>query len=241
MNLPKKPLTTYHTYLPSDKKKRVSFNPFLIRSQKAMLAAQVAEDPKVMFSTVKSVLQNSLVTPLSVDDMFVFDFEHLFLKLREVSVGEIVRLRFFCQNPECSENPKAYAEQDIDLRHVKTEVDKDNNPVIPLFDDVSVHLKYMTVGNLDQLDEDVEDEVEKMFDMVALCVEAVYDGDQKLDAKDFSPEQMKGFLDSLTGDQFAKIEAFFAKTPRPTLEVEYVCPECKREHKNILTGMQTFF
>lgn len=248
MNLPKRTLTTYHTTLPSDKKKRVSYHPFLVREQKAMLAAQVAEDPKVMFSTVKDVVQGCLETPLNVNDMVVFDFEHLFIKLREVSVGELARLRFFCQTPECQHNKAAFVEQDVDLRKVKTEKKPGHTQIIKLFDDndadamkLYVHMKYMTVGDLDLLDEDEEDELEGLFNMVACCIDAVYEGETKYDAKDFTKEQIKDFLNSLSGDQFEKIEEFFATSPRPSLEVEYTCPVCLKHHKEVLEGMKSFF
>ncbi len=240
MNLPVQSATIYHTQLPSDKKKRVSYRPFLVREQKAMLTAQVSEDQKVIFNTVKQVLKGCIETKLDVDTMNVFDFEHLFIKLREVSVGEFSRMRFWCMNPDCDGNPDAKVEMDIDIREVKTEAKPGHEKLIPLFGDVSVQMKYLTVDKLDLLDEP-KDELEGLFDMVIACIDCVYEGDTKYDAKDFTYDQIKEFVTSLRADQFAKIEKFFATTPRPQMTVEYICPVCAKKNKTVLEGLKSFF
>lgn len=240
MDLPKQTNTIYHTQLPSDKRKRISYHPWRVREQKAMLTAQVSEDPKVIFSTVKKVVQSCLETPLDVEKMNVFDFEHLFIKLREVSVGEFSRLRFWCQNPDCADNPNAKVEMDIDIREVKTESKPGHEKLIPLFGDVSIQMKYMTVEKLDLLDEP-ENEIEGLFDMVVACVDCVYEGDTKYDAADFTPEQLREFVTSLRPEQFQKIEKFFDTCPRPSMTVEYGCPVCSKKSKTVLTGLKSFF
>lgn len=238
--LPVNTMPTYTLQLVSDKKKVVSYKPWLVKASKAMLIAQESGDDNTMIDTIKDVVDSCLVTKLDVNTLPTFDFEYLFLKLREVSVGEMVRLRFFCDVDHGPDNVKAVVVKDIDIRDVKVVELPNHVNTIPLFDKVSIRLKYPTIDSLKVLSDD-KDELENMFDMVAECIEGIYDDDQKFDPKDLSKEELLAFLNSLTPPQFDKIQNFFDTAPRLQLPVEYDCPVCKKHHTLKLEGLRSFF
>ena len=70
--------------------KSVTYRPFLIKEEKALLIAQQSEDPETMITTLKSVIESCIIDPIKSSDLAIFDIEYIFTQLRSKSVGEIV-------------------------------------------------------------------------------------------------------------------------------------------------------
>jgi hypothetical protein len=49
------------------------------------------------------------------------------------------------------------------------------------------------------------------------------------------------FINNLSSEQFNKIKDFFETMPKMTKEIQWTCPNCGREHKRTLEGLQSFF
>ena len=52
---------------------------------------------------------------------------------------------------------------------------------------------------------------------------------------------MKDFIESLTQEQFTKIQTFFDTMPKLTHTVNYKCDKCGKEETIVLEGLQSFF
>jgi hypothetical protein len=92
---------SYTITIPSSKKV-TQFRPFLVKEEKALLAAQESEDESVILSTLYEVIKSCLKDPTL--KLTSFDMEFIFTHIRSKSVGEQSDLIFKCQ--ACND-PKA--------------------------------------------------------------------------------------------------------------------------------------
>ena len=59
--------------------------------------------------------------------------------------------------------------------------------------------------------------------------------------KDVEEQGLTDFIDSLTREQFLKIQEFFDTIPKLKKELDFKCTKCAYEEKVILEGIQSFF
>jgi hypothetical protein len=240
MALPIMNTPTYNMVVPSSGV-NVKFRPFLVKEEKALLIAQQSEDLMVMVDTLKSVIKTCVLDTIDANKLATFDLEYMFTQIRAKSVGEIIELIFPCDNDHGEDNEKARVKVSIDLTTLQVEKDPSHVTKIDLFDNVGVVMKYPTVDIMKKLESLDEDNLDKIFDVVALSVDYIYQGDEIFYAKEQKHEEVLQFLNNLTSDQFLKIQSFFATMPRIKKQIEYTCPVCQKQHKKMLEGMQSFF
>ena len=240
MALPMMNTPTYNMVVPSSGVS-VKFRPFLVKEEKALLIAQQSEDLMVMVDTLKSVVKTCVMEDIDANKLATFDLEYMFTQIRAKSVGEIIELIFPCDNDHGEDNEKARVKVSIDLTTLQVEKDPNHVAKIDLFGDVGVVMKYPTVDIMKKLESLDEDNLDKIFDVVALSVDYIYQGEEIFYAKEQKHEEVLQFLNNLTSDQFLKIQSFFATMPRIKKEIEYTCPVCQKQHKKMLEGMQSFF
>jgi hypothetical protein len=178
---------------------------------------------------------------IDANKLATFDLEYMFTQIRAKSVGEIIELIFPCDNDHGEDNEKARVKVSIDLTTLQVEKDPSHVAKIDLFGDVGVVMKYPTIDIMKKLESLDEDNLDKIFDVVALSVDYIYQGEEIFYAKEQKHEEVLQFLNNLTSDQFLKIQSFFATMPRIKKEIEYTCPVCQKQHKKMLEGMQSFF
>jgi hypothetical protein len=240
MALPMMNTPTYNMVVPSSGVS-VKFRPFLVKEEKALLIAQQSEDLMVMVDTLKSVVKTCVMEDIDANKLATFDLEYMFTQIRAKSVGEIIELIFPCDNDHGEDNEKARVKVSIDLTTLQVEKDPNHVAKIDLFGDVGVVMKYPTIDIMKKLESLDEDNLDKIFDVVALSVDYIYQGEEIFYAKEQKHEEVLQFLNNLTSDQFLKIQSFFATMPRIKKEIEYTCPVCQKQHKKMLEGMQSFF
>jgi hypothetical protein len=240
MALPMMNTPTYNMVVPSSGVS-VKFRPFLVKEEKALLIAQQSEDLMVMVDTLKSVIKTCVLDNIDVNKLATFDIEYMFTQIRAKSVGEIIELIFPCDNDHGEDNEKARVKVSIDLTTLVVNKEDGHTNKIDLFGDVGVVMKYPTIDVMKKLESIDNDNLDKIFDVVALSVDYIYQGDEIFYAKEQQHEELLQFLNNLTSDQFLKIQNFFATMPRIKKEIEYTCPVCQKQHKKMLEGMQSFF
>jgi hypothetical protein len=240
MALPMMNTPTYNMVVPSSGVS-VKFRPFLVKEEKALLIAQQSEDLMIMVDTLKSVVKTCVMDNIDANKLATFDLEYMFTQIRAKSVGEIIELIFPCDNDHGEDNERARVKVSIDLTTLQVEKDPSHVAKIDLFGDVGVVMKYPTIDIMKKLESLDEDNLDKIFDVVALSVDYIYQGEEIFYAKEQKHEEVLQFLNNLTSDQFLKIQSFFATMPRIKKEIEYTCPVCQKQHKKMLEGMQSFF
>jgi hypothetical protein len=240
MALPVMSTPTYNLVIPSTKK-IVKYRPFLVKEEKSILIAQQSEDIVVMIDTLKDVIRSCILDKVDPDSLATFDLEYIFTQIRAKSVGEIIELLFPCDIDHGEQNDKAKVKISIDLTKIEVEFSEDHTNKIDLFGEVGVIMKYPTIEIMTKLEKTNQDDVDNIFDIIADCIELIYEGDKIHYAKEQKKTELLDFLYNLNSEQFTKIQNFFATIPRIKKEVEYDCPVCGRHHHKTLEGMQSFF
>lgn len=240
MALPMMNTPTYNMVVPSSGV-TVRFRPFLVKEEKALLLAQQSEDVMVMVDTLKSVVKTCVMDNIDANKLATFDLEYMFTQIRAKSVGEIIELILPCDNDHGEDNEKARVKISIDLTTLKVEKSENHESKIDLFGDVGIVMKYPTIDVMKKLENLDTDNLDKIFDVIVLSVDYIYQGEEIFYAKEQKHEEILQFLNNLTSDQFLKIQNFFATMPRIKKEIEYTCPVCQKHHKKMLEGMQSFF
>lgn len=239
MALPKQSAPTYTLEVPSTKEK-LKFRPFLVKEQKALLLAQQSEDAVVMADTLKSVIQSCAQSKIDIEKFAIFDLEYIFSQIRAKSVGENVELFFFC---DTCEDDKAKVKITIDITNLKVEHFEGHEQKIPLFDDVGVVMKYPSIDVIKNIEKigTVSSEVDLVFDIIAECIDYIYDSNEVYYAKEQTKQELADFINNLTADQFNKVENFFDTMPKLQYKVAYNCPVCGKAHNKTLEGLSSFF
>jgi len=60
-------------------------------------------------------------------------------------------------------------------------------------------------------------------------------------SRDFSKKDLKVFLESLTSEQFLRVQKFFETMPRLRHKLEVTNPKTKKVNEITLEGLQAFF
>ena len=102
-------------------------------------------------------------------------------------------------------------------------------------------MKYPSVQDLRKLQNLDDNDLDRIFDVIALSIDYIYDGDKLYYGKDQSHEELLTFLGNLSSQQFVQVQKFFETMPKLTKQVEYDCPVCGKHHSRTLEGIQSFF
>lgn len=234
MALPVLSVPYYEATLPCTNQK-VQYRPFLVKEEKVLLVA--AEDGSN--ATVSKALidvVNSCVKDLDASVLPVSDLEYLFLQIRIKAVGEVVEAHIPCQH--CEESTKV----SLDLTKVEVSKEDSVDPNVMMTDDIGVKLRYPNMNIVSaNASDDGDIDPSQSFDVVADCVECIFDKDKVYSSEDHSKEEVLEFLDSLSQQQFQKITDFFSTIPSMKYELSYKCPHCKEKNERTLEGIQDFF
>ena len=237
MALPRLDVPIYELVIPSTDEK-IKFRPFLVKEEKILLIAMESGKSEDMIQSVKDIVDECTFNKLKLGEMPMFDVEYLFLNIRAKSVGEVSKLKVLCQD-----DMKTYANVEIDLNEVQVEVDGDiHSNKIELTDEMGVIMKYPTIDSFTKNDIK-EITAANMIDVIASCVEQVYDkkGEEVYDSKDSTQKELVDFVEQLNTTQFQEIQKFFDTMPRLQHTITVKNPKTKVESEVTLTGLNDFF
>ena len=233
MTLPVINAPTYELVVPSTKKKLV-YRPFLVKEEKILLMAMEEENETQLNRALKQVVNNCTFQKVKVDTLPLFDLEYIFLRIRAKSVGEVAKLQILCED-----DGETYVPTEIDLESIEVEFQEDHNTKIEITDEIGIVMSYPT---FEYLDFNVEgSDINKLFDVIGSSIHQIFEGETVYERTDFNKKELKTFLESLTSDQFKKVQYFFETMPRlrHTLEVEN--PKTKVKNTVVLEGLNAFF
>jgi hypothetical protein len=240
--LPKIDVPIYEITLPLLQKK-VKIRPFRVKEEKILLMAMESEDDAAVLLAIKQIVNNCCVDDMDVDSLPVLDLEYMFLQLRARSIGEIIDLQYRCNNDVDSEDGIKKCNNIIKLSfnalEVEPQTEEGHKKEIQLTPKLGVVMKYpdfKLVNKLSNLSE-----TEMIAKMVAGCIDYIFDNDSVYYAKDASEAELVDFVDSLTREQFAKIQEFFDTVPKMKKNLTFKCSKCGYEEELVLEGIQSFF
>ena len=235
MALPILETATYELTLPSSDV-QVKYRPFLVKEEKILLLALETNNGKEIKKALKNIVGACTFNSINVEQIPTFDLEYIFLNIRAKSVGEVAKLKLLCPDDK-----ETYANVELDLSKVEVQVDEAHTNQIQITDKIKMIMKYPTIDTFDPTVDATKVGTDDLFNMISDTIYEIYDGDSVHKATDYSKEDMNKFIESLTSDQFAKIQNFFNTMPKLMHEVELENPKTKVKSKVKLQGLQSFF
>ena len=86
-----------------------------------------------------------------------------------------------------------------------------------------------------------ESDVNTLFTLIGNSIHQIYEGETVHERADFNKKELKTFLESLTSEQFKKVQNFFETMPRLRHTIEIENPKTKVKNSVTLEGLQAFF
>ena len=216
--------------LPSTKKS-VSFRPFTVKEEKALLLALQENNLDTVAAAIKSTIEVCTSGVIDPDKHPYYDIEFLFLQIRSKSVGEIVDLV-----GSCSCKPGAKTEFQVDITKAKVEPDPVESLKIKIPEtDYTVVLRH---PSLTDFTETIKLEDGDGIETVAKCITSIYSDDEVFD---YSLEEKIEFIESMSPKQQKQIAKFLDEMPVVKLDVSYTCKHCSKEHEQFMSGFENFF
>ena len=238
MPLPTIVTPTYELELPSTGKK-VKYRPFLVKEEKLLVLALETEDTKDISTAIKTVLNNCIQTRgVKVENLPTFDIEYLFLNIRGKSVGEEVEVNLIAPDDEQTQVPVT-----ISIDDIKIQKSKEHNSKVKLDDTLMMEMKYPSLDQFIKSNFDFTEEVsmDQSFDLIASCIDKIYNEEEVWSTADCTKKEVKDFLEQMNSMQFKEIEKFFETMPKLSHSVTFTNPKTKVESTVVLEGLSSFF
>jgi hypothetical protein len=238
MPLPRISTPTYELELPSTGQ-LIKYRPFLVKEEKLLVIALESEDSKQITNSIKTVIKNCIETKgIEVEKLPTFDIEYLFLNIRGKSVGEEIEV-----NIVCPDDNTTTALVKINVDDIKVEKNKDHTNKIKIDDNLMMELKYPSLDQFikSNFDFSEQNQMEQSFDLIADCVDRIYNEDEVWESSDVTKNEIVEFLDQMNSSQFKEIEKFFETMPKLSHKVKVKNPKTKVQSEVVLEGLSSFF
>jgi hypothetical protein len=238
MPLPKIATPTYELELPSTGQ-TVKYRPFLVKEEKLLVIALESEDTKQITNAIKTVIKNCIETKnIKVESLPTFDIEFLFLNIRGKSVGEEIEVNVIC--PDDGETSVPIK---INVDDIRVQRNDEHIKQIKLDDNLMMEMKYPSLDQFikNNFDLSSNNAMEQSFELVASCVDKIYNEDEVWSASDVTKKELMEFLDQMNSGQFKQIEKFFETMPKLSHTVTVKNPITDVESEVVLEGLSSFF
>jgi len=238
MPLPKIVTPEYDLVLPSTQK-NITYRPFLVKEEKLLVLALESENTKQITTAIKSVLKSCILTRgIKVEKLPTFDIEYLFLNIRARSVGEEVEVNIVA--PDDGETNVTVT---IDLEDIQVQTNKNHSNKIKLDETLMMEMKYPSLEQFisNNFDFEGETDINQSFELIASCIDKIYNEDEVWSTDDCSKKEVVDFLEQMSSTQFKEIEQFFETMPKLSHAIEITNPSTKVKSTIVLEGLSSFF
>jgi DNA-binding Lrp family transcriptional regulator len=241
MTLPKIDVPVFTLTLPYSEKK-IQYRPFTVKEEKILLFGQQSRDPRQIALAVKQVVQNCIMSDHDITDLPSFEVDYLFLKLRSVSVNNVINVKIK------DEGDDQFYDAEVDLEQVNLVSEKTHPGKFSLNDTYMVKLRFPSFKNIEEVTKAQESLSEGSnagqltFDLVGETIESVYneDGSEVFFLKDYDRAERVEFLESLSSKNFTEIQAFLSSIPQLRHTVTYEKEDGTKVDRE-LRGLFDFF
>ena len=238
MPLPKIATPTYELELPSTQKP-IHYRPFLVKEEKLLVLALESEDIKDITTAIKNVIKACIKTRgIKVENLPTFDIEYLFLNIRGKSVGEDIEVNLICPDDNKTQVPVTISIDDVQIKRTEGHTNK-----IKLDSSLMMEMKYPSLAEFikNNFDFNEENVMDQSFDLIASCIDKIYNEEEVWVAADCTKKEISTFLESMNTTQFKEIEKFFETMPKLSHTVKLTNPNTKVESEVVMEGLSSFF
>ena len=243
---------TYSYTIPSTQEE-VKFRPMLHKEEKVLQIARETGDVKAFVRAVKDTIKACTYNEFDPETLTSFDIEDLFMRIREMSVGETVSIGLVCQNTVTKERKDgstyeepchASNEVKMNLSKVKVDVSKlsKDKMVVKLTDEVSIEMMYpgidtlQIIGQLRHDDKNVD-----LTDIICSCVKSIFTEKDVYLAKELPKGELKTFINNLTSQQVEKLMDIVMNVPTIEYKISEKCNKCGQKIEFTFKGLYDFF
>ena len=234
MALPKLATAKYELTLPSTGQK-VEFRPFLVKEEKMLMLAQQEGSQQSLIRAVQDLIDTCTFGKLDSKKLPTFDIEYVFLQLRCKSIGEKTTVTITCPDDD-----ETRVNIDINLSEVKCIKEENHTNNIKISDDVGVIFDYPEISKIMKATGSKNDAT-ATFEVIKSCVNQVYDADNVYTRNDMEDKELDEFIESMSHDQFMKVQSFFDTMPKVKHKITVKNPKTEVESDLVLEGLQDFF
>ena len=238
MPLPKIATPTYELELPSTQKP-IHYRPFLVKEEKLLVLALESEDTKEITTAIKNVIKSCIKTRgIKVETLPTFDIEFLFLNIRGKSVGEDIEVNLICPDDGKTQVPVTINIDDVKIQRTEGHTNK-----IKLDSSLMMEMKYPSLSEFIKNNFDFKEEnvMDQSFELIATCIDKIYNEEEVWAAADCTKKEITTFLDSMNSSQFKEIEKFFETMPKLSHQVKITNPNTNVESEVVMEGLSSFF
>jgi hypothetical protein len=207
----------------------------LVKEEKMLLLAKESKDIRDIVNNVVSVINNCILSEdIDILDLPMVEFEYIFVNIRARSISNVITLKYYD-----TYDKKITHDVVIDIDDIKIVNYESFNPKIMLGDNLGMVLRLPNLEISQRIDTK-KDEATIGIDIIKNCIDYIFDSESIYRLQDYSVEEVEDFIDSLSLDNFNKMENIFKNLPR--LEYKTSFKNSKGEDVNIeLTRLEDFF
>jgi len=238
MPLPTIATPSYELELPSTRK-TIKYRPFLVKEEKLLVLALESESNKEISNAIKAVLKNCIQTKgIKVEHLPTFDIEYLFLNIRGKSIGEEIEVNITAPDDGITQISVKIAIEDIKVKRNSEHTNK-----IKLDDTLVMEMKYPSLDEFVKNNFDIDDDknIDQSFDLIASCVDKIYNEEEVWSSSDVTKNEIVDFLGQMNSIQFKDVEKFFSTMPKLSHEIKVKNPKTNVESTVVLEGLTSFF
>ena len=238
MPLPKIATPTYELELPSTGE-TIKYRPFLVKEEKLLVLALESENTKEITTAIKNVIKSCIFTKgIKVESLPTFDIEYLFLNIRGKSVGEEIEVNIICPD-----DGETYVLTKINIDDIQVQKKEEHTNKIKVDSSIVMEMRYPSLEQFikSNFDFNSDSSMDQSFDLVAACVDKIYNEDEVWASADVTKKELIEFLEQMNSSQFKEIEKFFETMPKLSHEVKVKNPKTEVESTVVLEGLSSFF
>tara|TARA_E500000318_G_scaffold45513_1_gene43030 strand:- start:206 stop:913 length:708 start_codon:yes stop_codon:yes gene_type:complete len=233
MALPQLNTPSYEMVVPSTGV-TVKYRPFLIKEQKVLMIAQEtgkeSDMARAMCDIVKSCTNGEIKNP---EKLPTFDIEYMFLQLRAKSTGAEVELQITCPDDGETKVPVT-----LDLEEVVVHKEDDHTTEIMITDTIGLKMKYPSMMDISKYQISKTNTVDLTFGIIKDCLESIFDEEQVYE--EMTKKELDEFIESMSTDQFGKLQKFFDTMPRVKHTIKVTNPKTNVESDVTIEGLKNF-
>lgn len=234
-SLPKLTSVTHKFTIPSSNKK-ISVRPFENSEDKLMQFIKQSNDKTFIYDNLINVLTNCTFGKENIEELTSFDFESLFVFIRCISMGEIVRpaLRYASdKEPIGVEINLNDIKLSGDLETKTKDIEVGESEVGTIF----IRLKWPTLKLIRNV-LSKEDENKTQYMIIHGCIDSIYNDTDAFDIPGF--EEFSEWFDTMPISSTKKIKEFFDNIPKLKHTISYKDHD-GNDRTYTFEGMASFF
>ena len=143
----------------------------------------------------------------------------------------------------CPDDEKTEVSVSINLDDIKVQKPEGHSNQIKLDDNLMMEMKYPSLEQFIKNNFDFDDDtsIDKSFEVIASCIDKIYNEEEVWSTSDCTKKELMDFLDQMNTMQFKLIEKFFETMPKLSHTVKLKNPETKVESEVVIEGLASFF